>query len=438
MEWHVIVREDRHDDVILNKVRNHGKFYLDLFNGTPWRIKDRGLLDDHIRKTEIGINQYDLLVLAMVVFSIDHMINRKYSDDNWQRNITIYLPVQQPDIWAKCEDVLNNLLNFLSGDKWSFRFRKSKKSIKYQNNIFSSEHICLLSGGADSLVGAIDLLEKGKNVEFVGHHGKGITLIKQKEISDTLKKNYTNQTNFNFFFVEAPKTNGMTVETTTRARSFLFIALAACKYHCNEKSVNLYIPENGLISLNVPLTHSRTGSLSTKTTHPYYLMMYQKLFDALGFDLKIISDYRFMTKGEMFKNCMNIELLDSLLEKTMSCSHPEQSRWTGKSPKLHCGRCLPCLIRKAAIKKAGFKDAKYATNVLSKAPDPSKKGGSDYRAIQMGVERFLLSTNKNDYFLVRNSGPLGDNEIEQFISVYQRGMNELSTLLFNRTRDTIL
>ena len=438
MKWHVIVRENIHDDVKFNNVKEYGKFYLDLFSGTPWRIKDRGLIDDLTRKNEIGINQYDLLVLAMVVFSIDHMIDRKYSDDNWQRNITIHLPVQKPEMWAKCEDILGNLLNFLSGDKWSFRFRKSSKSIKYQNKLYSSEHICLFSGGADSLVGAIDLLEQGKSVEFVGHHGKGITLIKQKEISNTLKKRYKNQTNFNFFFVEAPKIKSMAVETTTRARSFLFIALAACKYHCHEKSVNLYIPENGLISLNVPLTHSRTGSLSTKTTHPYYLMMYQKLFDTLGFDLKIISNYRFMTKGEMFRNCMNIELLNSLLKRSMSCSHPEQSRWTGRSPNLHCGRCLPCLIRKAAIKKAGLKDANYATNVLSKAPDPSKKGGSDYRAIQMGLERFLLSTNFNDYFLVKNSGPLGDNEIRQFISVYQRGMNELSTLLLNRTRDTIL
>lgn len=438
MEWHVIVRENIHDDVKFNNVKEYGKFYLDLFSGTPWRIKDRGLIDDLTRKNEIGINQYDLLVLAMVVFSIDHMIDRKYSDDNWQRSITIHLPVQKLEVWAKCEDILGNLLNFLSGDKWSFRFRKSIKSIKYQKKLSSSEHICLFSGGADSLVGAIDLLEKGKNVEFVGHHGKGITFLKQKEISDTLKKEYKNQTNFNFFFVEAPKLKGMTVETTTRARSFLFIALAACKYHCHKNTVNLYIPENGLISLNVPLTHSRTGSLSTKTTHPYYLIMYQKLFSALNFELKIISDYRFMTKGEMFKNCLNIELLNSVVKKSMSCSHPEQSRWSGKSPQLHCGRCLPCLIRKAAIKKADLNDAKYATNVLSKAPDPSKKSGNDYRAIQMGVERFLQSTNQNDYFLVRNSGPLGDNEIRHFISVYQRGMNELATLLFNRTRDTIL
>ena len=40
----------------------------------------------------------------------------------------------------------------------------------------------------------------------------------------------------------------------------------------------------------------------------------------------------------------------------MSCSHPDVGRMRGESETQHCGTCLPCVIRRAAIKSAGIKD----------------------------------------------------------------------------------
>ena len=54
------------------------------------------------------------------------------------------------------------------------------------------------------------------------------------------------------------------------------------------------------------------------------------------------------TKGEMMRTCKDLDFLNAHYQDTLSCSHPDQGRWTGETVG-HCGECLPCTIRKAAI-----------------------------------------------------------------------------------------
>ena len=72
-----------------------------------------------------------------------------------------------------------------------------------------------------------------------------------------------------------------------RSRSLMFFSHAIAIASCFNKRIVLVIPENGYISLNIPLTYSRTGTSSTRTTHPHYLMLLQKLID--NFNLKVTS-----------------------------------------------------------------------------------------------------------------------------------------------------
>ena len=60
-----------------------------------------------------------------------------------------------------------------------------------------------------------------------------------------------------------------------RGRSFNFLAMAmlglSVVQRINGNDINkIFIPENGYISLNPPLTRRRIGSLSTRTTHPNF------------------------------------------------------------------------------------------------------------------------------------------------------------------------
>ena len=93
------------------------------------------------------------------------------------------------------------MLNFLSGDKWTFIFRRREQSeeekINYEKwekskqKIKNYDQICMFSGGMDSLIGAIDLLESNSDKTlFVSHYGGGKGT---KEFQDILKEKFINQ-----------------------------------------------------------------------------------------------------------------------------------------------------------------------------------------------------------------------------------------------------
>lgn len=59
-------------------------------------------------------------------------------------------------------------------------------------------------------------------------------------------------------------------ENTSRGRSLLFLCAALSVAGILGENVPVYIPENGFIGLNIPLTGGRKGTCSTRTTHPYF------------------------------------------------------------------------------------------------------------------------------------------------------------------------
>ena len=99
--------------------------------------------------------------------------------------------------------------------------------------------------------------------------------------------------------VSPPSTGDGNAEASQRSRSIIFVAvgvLAASAYPANEP---LVVAENGFISLNVPMTYGRLGSLSTRTTHPYTFALMREVLSGLGIAVPIETPYRFMTKGQM-------------------------------------------------------------------------------------------------------------------------------------------
>ncbi|SPD75140.1 conserved hypothetical protein [uncultured Desulfobacterium sp.] len=434
MNWNVIVRVGDNDTYMPSATGEDARFFVDFYRpNSPWKMRQNILFD--LTKNEIiSASAHDLLVLAMAVSAADRCIERKFAEDAWQREITIHLPVINPELWAENRDLLEKSLAFLSGDNWHFLFRRSLVCRQFYSNPNESGNICLFSGGADSLVGAIDLLSEERRTSFVGQYGGGVTHKFQENLENELKKQYPKLCNFSFHYIEPPHINECTYEPSTRVRSFLFLSLATAYGSTSQNTTNLYVPENGLISLNVPLTESRTGSLSTKTTHPYFITLYNELINNIGINVKLLSPYKFKTKGQMFLECKNQALLKDIAKKTMSCSHPEYARLKKISPKTHCGRCFPCIVRRAAFFKAGLSDAPYMVDVLNAPPGANTKCGSDYRAIMMGVTRFKSSPTYSDLFKVTSTGPIASEEVSEFVDVYRRGMNEISQYLTGSVR----
>jgi hypothetical protein len=122
--------------------------------------------------------------------------------------------------------------------------------------------------------------------------------------------------------------------------------------------VVLNIPENGFMSINPPLTDARLGSLSTRTTHPVFIRHLQNVLDAGALRVQLKNPYQFLTKGEMLKGCLSQDYITAHAHQATSCGRFVRTGYR------HCGRCVPCLVRRSAFHHAGLTDAtdyKYKT-----------------------------------------------------------------------------
>lgn len=273
--------------------------------------------------------------------------------------------------------------------------------------------MCLLSGGLDSLIGAIDLVRASRRPILVSH-----AYPKEGKLQQGFAARLGGQ--LTHFYANAHATFAGANEISMRCRSLLFIAMgtvAASTLIQPGSAVDLVIPENGLISLNPPLTPRRIGSLSTRTTHPYFLKLVAESLREAGIDVRIVNPYVFHTKGEMIRQCLDPNLLHSLMRGSVSCG-----KWKRKNQP--CGRCFPCLIRRAAFYAAGQRDdSGYVFEDLRAAASYD-----DVVAVRTAVERYRTSSMEQ---VLRSISPLPESPIDRaaLVDVATRGITELDGFL---------
>lgn len=392
--------------------------------------------------TETGA---DLLVFATHVQAADVLIPRDTeSQDSWSREIRLVVPVTDCNKWTTATPTLKRMLNYLTGDLWTISFRPRPTGFPQlaptgTPQLTGVPYSCLslLSGGMDSLIGAIDLLESDNYPLFVSHVSEGAVSDAQKKCFDLLKNHYSqNPLERLRVWLSFPKlqTDGKENEKTTRGRSFLFFTLGVSTGTGFNKPFTLYVPENGLIALNIPLDQLRLGSHSTRTTHPFYIARWNELLKILHIDGHITNPYWNKTKGEMADTCQNRDLLKQILPYSMSCSSPSKGRYRGIS-KQHCGYCVPCIIRRAAIIKALGAHGDPTTYTISdlKAQTLStlKADGQQIRSFQLAIQRIRKDPAKAK-ILVHSSGSLSDESParqQELADIYLRGMNEVASIL---------
>lgn len=436
MKWNIICRVGEMDDYNVNYDETK-KLFVPLLGNK--RTYDSVQFNFYSLMKKKGLfpppEAVDLINISLSVYTADKLIPRDEAYNGWERYFILHIPVLNTDLWNKAKDILENMLSFLSGDKWVINFRNREKTpdeeygfCKYEGNI---KKVSLFSGGMDSFIGAIDLLNSN-NMAFVSLYGAGgDASTPQDRAMLALQREYNADSIMHCKFHVQPMKKGKQAksEPSTRSRSFLFIAHGVAVASSLGSDMPLYISENGLISLNIPLTPARMGSLSTRTTHPFFLFQYMELLNMLGLKVKLINPYRFFTKGEMILQCKNQEILKNTINVTMSCSHPSAGRFD-RNLHTHCGYCVPCIIRRAALYKAGIDNERYLRDVLTQPADPKKKSGQDLRAFLMAITRRHLS-GSHDFFSILRSGPLpvSIEEKDAYAKVYKRGMDEVEAFL---------
>ena len=373
------------------------------------------------RKLQIEARALDLLSLALSVVTADFAVLREESPDGWTRQIELHIAVNDFSFWRSQESLINSLLRFLTTDLWDVHFREGGliPFSPKKRSVFHQDSVVLLSGGLDSLIGAIDLVADERNPYAVSQVVRGDG---QKQVYFAKKVGAGIehlQLNHN---AKAPGHN----ERSQRSRSIVFLtygvlAATALKRYHDGYDIPLYVCENGFISINPPLTADRLGSLSTRTAHPVFLNQFQSLLEAADLRVKITNPYQFKTKGEMLGGCANQALLTKIAHISTSCSRFARNNLQ------HCGRCVPCLIRRAAFNAWGIQDkTDYIYQDLSR-DDKDHMRFDDVRSAAMGIaeaEGIGLGSWLGSSL---NSSVLGD--VSSYQEVVGRGLQELKKFL---------
>ena len=362
---------------------------------------------------------WDFALLALAAVAADHGCLRSQSPDGWTREIDLHVALVEPARWAPHVGCLVEALRFLTGDIWSISvYRGGLPPIRRNNRVrrplVEGDCVSLLSGGVDSLVGGIDLIGAGHIPVFVSQVAKGDS-DRQSDFAKAV-----GPTCGHVQLSHAAQVPG-TAERSQRARSIMFLALgaivAATIADAGDEACKLIVPENGFISYNVPLTPLRVGSLSTRTTHPYFLRLIQETWDRAGLKIRIENPYQHRTKGEMLSSCSDQDLLASLVSTSTSCGR------FGRFGYQHCGRCVPCLVRRAAFFAWGRPDStEYVYEDLasqSDFDDVRSAALACIRAETEGVRRWSRNSLSSRYV----------DDVDAAVELVERGLQEIRVLL---------
>lgn len=329
---------------------------------------------------------WDFAQFCLAVCAADLAVLRSTSADGWTRVIDLTVGLKEPLRWLPFQKQLEGMLKVLTGDYWTLHFVEGGASPPDGRPV-ASAHDCvsLLSGGLDSLIGGIDLVTDGRRPMFVSQLAHEDS-DRQRRIAVKL-----GGAGSHWQWSHGISFSGQR-ETSTRARSLAFYGfavLAASRVAGNP--VQVFVPENGFICINPPLVPGRVSSLSTRTTHPQFIAMLQSVLDGLGVPVRLELPYKLKTKGEMLIDCLNQPLLEKMAVDTTSCGRYRTYN------RRHCGRCVPCMIRKAAFlawdpgrDTTDYVHRSLATANKTSGPDDAMAAAlAVLTAREKGLDRFL-------------------------------------------------
>ena len=397
----------------------------------------------------------DFLEIASYVYSADCATPRgkKWTDDDstepWSRDFSFVVSVRDLEFWARAEIqyLIEEILNFLSNDKYSFNFVPLERDRSEQPYFefgglkdwpfHAPDRVIMFSGGLDSLAGAVETAADGGKVVLVSHRSVSTLDARQNILFKEFQQLYPGQ------LIRVPvwvnKAEKFGREPTQRTRSFLFSALGTLvAQSIQANGVRFY--ENGVVSLNLPIAQEALRSRASRTTHPLALHLLSRLCAAIiETDFTVDNPFLFKTKTEVVTS-IGTHQATRLIGHTCSCS---RSMFQTKTQP-HCGHCSQCIDRRFATLASGLQGhdhAKgYASDVfLGLRQDPLERAiAIDY--VRHGLElarkpenelamRFNTEINRAVRHFERRS-----NAAREIISMHKRHGEVVSRVLEQQLR----
>lgn len=205
----------------------------------------------------------DFARIAVTAFAADRSVLREHGGANWnQRRLSLTVPVSDPDAWAGAADHLSAIMGFLSGDLWELSFTGEPNPPEAGMTTAADaapERVVLVSGGADSAVGALysrSLLNPTQCHILVSHFGNTILSPIQRRVTEKAAALLAGpgQNHVSIHLTRRSHRHdgsSFPAEPSSRSRSLMFLALGLAV--ASIYSVPLWIPENGFASINPPL-----------------------------------------------------------------------------------------------------------------------------------------------------------------------------------------
>jgi 7-cyano-7-deazaguanine synthase in queuosine biosynthesis len=403
--------------------------------------------------TQLDPVSLDLCEIAAYVYMGDKAVSRgKY--EKWTRNLSWIVPVREPERWNSVKDILTNTISTLSGDNVRFTFvprskpkdaaksrlKKTKPSSPLAvTKVPESDCSCLFSGGLDSFAGAAYLIDREERRPlFASHCANGELKNKQIDLMNVIENKF-GQNFHHFQYWVTSKRNQNTPhkyvrqENSHRARSFLFMSFATVAAASRGLS-DIFICENGVLSLNVPISDARKGSRSTRHAHPLYLFHFNQLINAL-YERKfnVQNPFSLQTKGEEIALLKTLSL-ESAIKDTVTCwGYPNQTcRYKYSN---HCGYCIPCVVRRVSLIAAGMEecDDQYVVDVFGLRDKLTERQLRNVEDLAYFCQNFsTLSKTELLYrfpelvMIEAGNGSASGDRIEKIICVYKEFAREFA------------
>ncbi len=135
----------------------------------------------------------------------------------------------------------------------------------------------------------------------------------------------------------------------------------------------------------------------------------------------------------MATECNNKEVLFETMKMSFSCSSPGKARWRRLSPQ-HCGYCVPCIIRRAAMHK---KHLEMMEQYIRRHPFTKCKSknseGIEFSCVlfQYAIDKIKKKIENVLLLYIHKPGPLpqDDEYLKELAETYIRGLLEVDIFI---------